>query len=199
MPDALATATTNTNPNSCVNAQSARLCKPWIATSEILTFMAVWESGRLNGVTRIFYANHTHIDAPVSEGFILPVYRDDQGNPTVGCGHLVVPEDNLSVGQTISVQRAREFLRMDLRRTENALNSKIHVPLFQYEYNALVSVTFNAGAGHAADDLAHRVNQGDYENIAHYIINFRCHNPRLQQRRQSEARVFAEGVYNASH
>lgn len=199
MPDAIAAAVTNTNPNSCVTVQLCRLGKPWIASSQILTFMAIWESGRFEGVTRIFFSNRTHIDVPVSEGMILLVYRDDQGNPTVGCGHLVVPDDNLHVGQTISAKRARELLKNDLHRTESAINSKVHVPLFQHEYDALVSVLFNAGAGNAADEMAHRINQGDYENISNYITGFRCRNPRLRQRRQSEARVFSKEIYDAAH
>lgn len=198
MPDALGTAVTNTVPNSCVVVHSDRLCKPWVASSQISTFLAVWESGRLNGITRIFHSDRSHIDVPVSEGFILVVYPDDRGNPTVGCGHLVLPEDNLHLGQTVSVQRAREFLKKDLRRTERAINAKVHVPLFQYEYDALVSISFNAGAGHAADELTHRVNQGDYRNIPNYIKGFRCSSS-LHQRRETEARVFSEGVYDASH
>ncbi|WP_409259510.1 MULTISPECIES: glycoside hydrolase family protein [unclassified Paraburkholderia] len=46
-----------------------------------------------------------------------------------------------------------------MRRTERAINAKVHVPLFQYVYDALVSVSFNAVADHAADELTHRENQ----------------------------------------
>lgn len=198
MPDALANVVTNTNPNSNVNVQTPRLAKPWVASSQILNFIAVWESGRLNGTTRIYYSNHTHLDVPVSEGFILVVYPDDRGNPTVGCGHLVLPEDNLHLGQAISVEQARDLLKKDLRRTEHGINLKVNVPLHQYEYDALVSVTFNTGAGHALDSLARRVNQGDYENVPDFIKDFRA-NASLRQRRRSEARVFSDGVYDASH
>lgn len=68
----------------------------------------------MNGMTHIFYSNHAHIDFQVVEGMILQVYPDDQGNPTVGCGHLVLPIDNLYVGQMISVERAKDLLRCDL-------------------------------------------------------------------------------------
>jgi lysozyme len=198
MAQPLATAITNTNPNSCVQVQTDRLCKPWAASNEILSFIAEWESGRMNGMTRIFFQDHSHIDAPVSEGFIVLVYADSAGNPTVGCGHLVLPGDHLQVGQTITVERAREFLKKDLRRMEGALNAKIHVPLFQREYDALVSVIFNSGPGQAADELAVIVNQGDYENVPDSIKDFRC-GTRLRPRRRSEARIFAEGVYDATH
>ncbi|WP_184007597.1 MULTISPECIES: glycoside hydrolase family protein [unclassified Paraburkholderia] len=89
-------------------------------------------------------------------------------------------------------------MKKDLRRTERAINAKVHVPLFQYEYDALVSISFNAGAGHAAEELMHRVNQGGYRNIPNYIKGFRCSSI-LRQRRETEARVFSERVYDASH
>ncbi|WP_409259102.1 glycoside hydrolase family protein [Paraburkholderia sp. Cpub6] len=46
-----------------------------------------------------------------------------------------------------------------LEAKERAINAKVHVPLFQYVYDALVSVFFNAVADHAADELTHRENQ----------------------------------------
>lgn len=199
MTQPLATAITNTNPDSCVTVHCDRYGKPWTASNEIKTFMGIWESGRMEGKTRIYFPDHTHIDVPVSEGMILLVYRDDKGNPTVGCGHLVLPEDNLQVGQMITAERARTYLDKDLRRTEHAVNLKVKVPLKQHEYDSLVSIAFNSGAGHAADELANRINRGDYENIPSFITTFRCRNPRLQQRRRSEARLFGQGIYDANH
>jgi len=43
------------------------------------------------------------------EGVVLRVYSDSVGLPTVGIGHLVRPEDNLQVGQTL---RIRKILRI---------------------------------------------------------------------------------------
>ncbi|MGF6732355.1 lysozyme [Paraburkholderia youngii] len=130
---------------------------------------------------------------------ILVVYRDDRGNPTVGCGHLVFPEDNLRVGQTITVARARDLLEKDLKRMEEAINRNVRVLLHQYEYDSLVSICLNAGGGAAAIEIAGRVNQGDHRNIAEYITTFRCRNPRLRQRRITERRVFAQGIFDATH
>lgn len=46
------------------------------------------------------------------EGDKLVVYRDPLGKPTVGTGHLVVPADNLKVGQSITpAQDAAFFLK----------------------------------------------------------------------------------------
>ncbi|VVD26493.1 protein of unknown function [Paraburkholderia dioscoreae] len=93
---------------------SERLAKPWHASDRVLPFLAEWESGSLNGVVRIFYSNHTHHDYHVTNGMILTVYNDDQGNPTVGCGHLVVPADHLHAGDTITLERGQQLLRADL-------------------------------------------------------------------------------------
>jgi lysozyme len=153
----------------------------------------------MNGTTRIFYSNHSHIDVQVVEGMIWQVYLDDQGNPTVGCGHLVLPSDNLHVGQIISVERAKNLLRHDLQQVQNRLNSLVMVPLFQYEYDAKVSVTFNAGAGSAVRELADEVNRGHYETMPAFIRRFHARNPRLRQRRETEARLFETGIYDAHH
>ncbi|SDR40801.1 hypothetical protein SAMN05443245_5617 [Paraburkholderia fungorum] len=97
MPDALATALTNTNPNSSVSAQTERLSKPWKLSDDGVAFMAVCESGVMNG---------TYMGLPVIDGMILKVYLDSKGFPTVGFGHKVIPSDHLHVGDTISVERA---------------------------------------------------------------------------------------------
>lgn len=55
MPDALAVAVTNTNPDSCVNVQCSRIGKPWQLSPDGISFIAVWESGLLNGT----FAGHT--------------------------------------------------------------------------------------------------------------------------------------------
>lgn len=105
----------------------------------------------------------------------------------------------LSLIDTITLERGQQLLRADLVRTEKAINSKIHVPLYQYEYDALVSVIFNAGGGSAADDMADIVNAGNYSTIPESIRHFYVRNPRLLPRRSSEANMFASGGYDASH
>ncbi|SMG21012.1 lysozyme [Paraburkholderia susongensis] len=100
MPDALATAVTNTNPNSCIEASCDRYGKPWKLSDDGIRFMAVCESGVLNG---------TYMGMPVVDGMILKVYVDNKGYPTVAFGHKVLPSDHLHVGDTISVERAREL------------------------------------------------------------------------------------------
>lgn len=192
MPDALATAVTNTNPNSCVNVYCMRFGKPWNVSANGLSFLATWESGTLNGRN---WEGHY-----VTDGFILKAYRDNKGIPTVGCGHRILASDNIQIGQTITLERAREFKRRNVSRMEQRLNNDVHLPLFQFEYDALVSVAYNCGENSGSDELIRMINTGHYEKMFDVIRTYRVgDNSNLLPRRFSEARLFASGVYDASH
>ena len=52
------------------------------------------------------------------EGRVLKVYRDTLGNLTVGVGHLIVPVDNIVVGDEITEGRCRELFRRDMALAE---------------------------------------------------------------------------------
>ncbi|MAE51115.1 MAG: hypothetical protein CMH27_04835 [Micavibrio sp.] len=54
------------------------------------------------------------------EGYRNTVYLDSLGKPTVGVGHLVLPEDNLKVGDTISDEHVRQFLEEDAKKAYKA-------------------------------------------------------------------------------
>jgi lysozyme len=190
MTQPLATVVINTDPNSCVTVNCARLGKPWHVSDRALAFLGEWESGVLNGVN--FQYRH------VTDGMILTVYLDSKGLPTVGCGHLIVPQDHLHVGDTVGINRARQLFRQDLRRIEAAINTKVYVPLFQYEYDALVSIVFNCGPGQGAEGIAQQVNTGDYEGTPDVIKDYRS-NSQHSKRRLSEAKLFAHGIYDANH
>lgn len=80
------------------------------------------------------------------EGVRRRVYRDSVGKPTVGVGHLVLSQDKLKVGDIISNAQVDAFLRQDVRIAEAAVNA-LNLPLTQNQFDALVSFTFNLGAG----------------------------------------------------
>jgi lysozyme len=50
----------------------------------------------------------------VDEDVVLTVYLDSEGNPTVGIGHLVRPEDHLRLGDTITLERCYRLFAQDL-------------------------------------------------------------------------------------
>jgi lysozyme len=81
-----------------------------------------------------------------------------------------------------------------------------HVPLYQYEYDALVSVLFNTGPGHRLNDpwpgtrsqyLADFLNHGEYDRMGDVIRGFIANI--VAGRRRREARLFETGVYDATH
>lgn len=192
MPTPLCIATTNTFPESCVTAYTRRLSKPWRVSTEALVFLGVWESGTLNGIN--FQGQ------VVTDGYILKAYRDNRGYPTVGAGHLIVPNDRIALGETIDLERARGLMKVDIARAENAINRDARVPLYQFEYDALVSVIYNCGAGNGAVGIMERINAGAYDSMFDFIHRYRTHNnPSLRNRRFAEARLFVSGVYDASH
>lgn len=79
------------------------------------------------------------------EGFSPTVYICPAGYPTIGYGHLV--KDSGRYEQGITEAEAEELLRRDVHAAENAVLRLIDVPLTDGQFNALVSFTFNLGAG----------------------------------------------------
>lgn len=178
-------------PSSCIGIYCGRNNRPWKTSNDGLSFISVWESGVLNGT----YKGHQ-----VTEGFILKAYRDNVGIPTVAAGHRIVPGDHIAVGETITLDRAREFKKRDLQRMERRINRDVDVELYQFEYDALVSIIWNCGPGYGADDIIDKMNEGNYRAMYDYILTFRVgNNSKLLGRRYSEARLFASGVYDAAH
>ncbi|TKC91156.1 lysozyme [Trinickia terrae] len=101
MTDAVCTATTNTTPDSNVTAYTSRLCRPWTVSTDGLEFMAVLESGVLNG--------KNFLGLQVTDGFILTAYKDNVGIPTVGCGHRILDADKIKAGETITLESTGIF------------------------------------------------------------------------------------------
>lgn len=174
--------------NNRTKVSSKRKGKPWILSNQGLVFMSVWESGVYNGKFK------GHI---VQEGMILEVYDDGYHIPTVGFGHKVLPSDNLRMNDKISLEQAKTFAKNDLKSFIERVNAKINITLSQYEFDALVSIAFNAGAYGGFGELADFVNKGRYDLVPKFIESYKS--SRVPQRRKSEAKLFGTGTYDASH
>lgn len=79
------------------------------------------------------------------EGFSATTYICPGGYATIGYGHLVRRENQFSDG--IDKHWAEQLLREDVRVAERAVRRYIHAPLDDNQFSALVSFTFNLGAG----------------------------------------------------
>lgn len=78
------------------------------------------------------------------EGLRLEAYRDPVGIPTIGYGHT----SGVRMGQSITREQAEEFLKEDVVVAETAVfkYDKLY-GWTQNQFDALVSFTYNCGAG----------------------------------------------------
>ena len=105
------------------------------------------------------------------EGVRYTVYRDVAGYPTVGVGHLVTPGDKLRVGDRIDEDRVLALLDRDLQIAEQGVRKLVgSLPLHQHEFDALLDLVYNVGAGNVSPDRSPRLNaaieNGDYDAIS---------------------------------
>lgn len=131
------------------------------------------------------------------EGIVLHVYKDSRGFPTVGCGHLVLPGDNLKVGDKITQEQCDAFLAHDLGKCEDAINAVVKVTLSQNQFDACASLAFNIGTGNVAtgkggfvgSTVVRKLNVKDYAGAAQAILLFN-RPPEIRGRRMTEYKQF---------
>jgi GH24 family phage-related lysozyme (muramidase) len=126
------------------------------------------------------------------EGEILHVYKDSQGYPTAGVGHLlsVAEKQRFPVGTKITQKQSDDWLREDVKEAEDAVNSAVLVPLQQNEFDALVSLTINIGVhGFKTSTIVRRLSAGDKHAAAEAILLW-SKPPEIQGRRRTEYKQF---------
>ena len=104
------------------------------------------------------------------EGLVKKWYRDPVGVWTIGYGHTDSaghPRHRDDPGLTMTDRDAEIVLQRDLGQYEAAVNGAVKVPLNENQYGALVSFTYNLGAGNlASSTLLRKLNAGDYTGAA---------------------------------
>ncbi len=125
------------------------------------------------------------------------MYLDQEKRPTIGVGHLIRPGESFGGGITREV--ADKLLASDLAGAEGAINSRVKVPLTQGQFDALVSLVFNCGAGPLLGTLGRRLNAGDYDGAVEAWSAW-CHGrggivlPVLVGRRGREIQAFRDAA-----
>ena len=129
------------------------------------------------------------------EGLRLGAYQDAAGVWTIGYGHT----GNVHPGQRITEAHAEQLLRKDVAWAEDAVRKNVDVPLSQGQFDALVSFTFNLGAGALQrSTLLQKLNAGDYAGAQAEFGRF-VHAggrvlPGLVRRRADEAELFGNSA-----
>jgi len=127
------------------------------------------------------------------EGFSAVPYLCPAGYLTVGYGHVVKNPD--AFRQPITEDEATEILNVDVETAERAVLRLITVPLTDGQFDALVSFTFNLGAGALQrSTLRRKVNREDHEDAADEFLRWVWAGGRklngLIRRRQAEAALY---------
>ncbi|MCO5092680.1 lysozyme [Bosea sp. (in: a-proteobacteria)] len=105
------------------------------------------------------------------EGVRLVAYPDPAtgGEPwTIGVGHTsAAGPPKVAKGMTITAAECDEILSRDLATFEVAVSKAVTAPLNQNQFDALVSLAFNIGAGaFAKSTLVKKLNARDYAGAA---------------------------------
>lgn len=110
--------------------------------------------------------------------------------PTYGFGTT----DNVKLGDKVSVERALVLLLNDATKKQAVIKNCIKVPLYQYEFDAYTSLSYNIGTGAFCNStLVKKLNTYNYEGACKEILKWNMFKgkplPGLTNRRQEEYRM----------
>ncbi|MBT4879677.1 MAG: lysozyme [Alphaproteobacteria bacterium] len=97
------------------------------------------------------------------EGFSAVPYHCPGGYWTIGYGHVIIKTD--SFDESITTAEAQSLLYSDIKQTEKGVQRLVHVSLSQKQFDALVSLTFNVGAGALQRSTLRRVLNGEEHGL----------------------------------
>ena len=132
------------------------------------------------------------------EGFSAVPYLCPAGYLTIGYGHVIRGAESRSYGSAaLSEGQADSLLRQDIEEAEQAVMRLIAVALTDGQFDALVSFTFNLGAGALQrSTLRRKINREEYESAAEEFYRWIWAGgkklPGLMARRAAEARRYRE-------
>ena len=134
------------------------------------------------------------------EGCELTAYRDVAGVLTIGYGHT---GPDVFEGMTISKAAAEDLLALDMAWAIEAVDSSVTVPITETQRAALVSLTYNIGAGAWRKSTAlKRLNNRNYAGAGEAILWWNKAGGKVVQglvnRREAERALFMRDVVQES-
>jgi lysozyme len=138
------------------------------------------------------------------EGVVLHVYLDSVQIPTAGCGHVLTTAERkvLKLGDPITQEQCDKWLKKDIAKVEDAINSRVTVPLTQNQFDALASLAFNIGVeSFKGSTLVKKLNKLDYHGAAQEFLKWNHAGGEVSEgltnRRKREAVLFLIGTPTA--
>jgi lysozyme len=121
----------------------------------------------------------------------LAAYPDGNGVPTIGWGHTA----GVKLGDTCTAAQADQWFFTDTGAACRSVTSLVDIAITQSQFDALVSLCFNIGAGHFCSSTLLRVlNAGNLMAAADQFLVWDViagqPSPGLQRRRAAERALF---------
>ena len=122
-------------------------------------------------------------------------YVDPVGVLTIGWGHTLHHGKRFDKSTCWTQQECDAELASDMALFEKQVGELVTMPLKQYQFDALVSFTYNVGAGNLKKStLLRKLNVGDYAGAAHEFSKWNKGGGKvlrgLTRRRAAEASLF---------
>ncbi len=135
------------------------------------------------------------------EGFSAEPYQDPVGVWTIGYGSAYTPmgESVTANHSRVTKAEATDLLLMGVADAEQAVRRLINVPLNSNQFDALVSFTYNVGAGALQrSTLRMKLNRSQYARAARELLRWDKAGGKvlrgLTRRRAAERSLFLEDV-----
>ena len=109
------------------------------------------------------------------EGYRQQAYIPVPGDvPTIAHGTTVYPDGQpVRIGDVTTPARALDYLRHDADKFARAVKRCAPVPMYQYEFDAFVSLTYNVGEGaFCRSTIARKLTAGDYAGACAGILSW---------------------------
>ena len=90
------------------------------------------------------------------EGLRLQSYRCVGNVWTIGWGSTVIYGIKVKEGDFITIEEAEQILKLDIKKFEDLVNSRIYTKINQNQFDDLVSHSYNTGG---SDTLFHLINK----------------------------------------
>ena len=124
------------------------------------------------------------------EGYRGEAYKDAVGVPTIGFGETA----GVKPGDRTTPERALVRLLSSTEKHADAIRQCIHVPLYQHEFDAYISLAYNIGtSAFCKSALVKKLNAKDYTGACEEIRRWNRAGgkvlPGLTKRRETEYRM----------